>query len=171
MNKYKPSKRGFSASVTEEMRHNLALFHLHDRHFCIPEKTAAVDISRRYHAFGFLHEKTRTGASFNRDDFFISYRVYIMIGSFHISLFEGTLHLGKIPVRFKIANITQPLHVPVYRQTDFASKRVVVSRLHDTAERFRTGVKFSPLYKNRGELTPGWLVPAWHLVVVSCEQI
>ena len=29
-------------------------------------------------------------------------------------------------------------------QTDFTPKRVVVSRLHDTAARFRTGVKFSP---------------------------
>ena len=33
-----------------------------------------------------------------RDDFFISYRVYIMTGSFHISLFEGTLHADKIYV-------------------------------------------------------------------------
>ena len=41
-----------------------------------------------------------------RDDFFILYRVYIMTGSFHISLFEGTLHVDKIHVRFKIANIT-----------------------------------------------------------------
>ena len=45
--------------------------------------------------------------------------------------------------------------VPVYRQTDFTSKRVMVSCLHDTTARFRTGVKFSPRYKNRGELTPG----------------
>ena len=41
-----------------------------------------------------------------RDDFFMSYRVYIMTGSFHISLFEGTLHVDKVHVRFKIANIT-----------------------------------------------------------------
>ena len=41
-----------------------------------------------------------------RDDFFISYRVYIMTGSFYISLFEGTLHVDKIHVRYKIANIT-----------------------------------------------------------------
>ena len=33
-----------------------------------------------------------------RDDFSISYRVYIMIGSFHISLFEGTLHVDEIHV-------------------------------------------------------------------------
>ena len=29
-------------------------------------------------------------------DFFISYRVYMMTGSFHIWLFEGTLHIDKI---------------------------------------------------------------------------
>ena len=33
-----------------------------------------------------------------RDDFFISYRVYTMIGLYHISLFEGTLHVGRIHV-------------------------------------------------------------------------
>ena len=48
-----------------------------------------------------------------RDDFFISYRV--MIGSFHISLFEGTLYFDKIHVRFKIGDITNALPVPVYR--------------------------------------------------------
>ena len=41
-----------------------------------------------------------------RDEFLISYRVYIMTGSFHISLFESTLHVDKIHKRFKIANIT-----------------------------------------------------------------
>ena len=55
--------------------------------------------------------------------------------------------------------------------TDFMPKLVLVSHLHDTAVRFRTSVKFSPWYKNRGELTPGWLAPAWHFVVVSCKQI
>ena len=33
-----------------------------------------------------------------RDDFLISYSVYMMTGSFHISLFEGTLHVDKINV-------------------------------------------------------------------------
>ena len=33
-----------------------------------------------------------------RDDFLISYRVYTMTGSFHVSLFEGTLHVDKIHV-------------------------------------------------------------------------
>ena len=53
------------------------------------------------------------------------------------------------------------------RQTDFTSK----SRSHDTVAKFRTGVEFSPRYNNRGELTPGWLVPVWHFVVVSRKQI
>ena len=79
-----------------------------------------------------------------RDDFLILYRVYIMTESFHISLFEGTLHVDKIQVWFKIANITRALPIPVYRQTDFTPKRVVVSRLHDTAVRFCTRVKSRP---------------------------
>ena len=85
-----------------------------------------------------------------RDDFFTLYRVYIMTGSFHISLFEGTFHVNKIHVRFQIANVTHALPVPVYRQTDFTPTRVVGSRLHDTVVRFRTGVKFSPQCNNRG---------------------
>ena len=64
------------------------------------------------------------------DDFFISYRVYIMTGSFHISLLEGTLHVDKIHLRFKIANITHALPVPVYQQSDFTPKSVVVSRVY-----------------------------------------
>ena len=32
------------------------------------------------------------------DDFLSSYRVYMMTRSFHISLFEGTLHVDKIHV-------------------------------------------------------------------------
>ena len=54
-----------------------------------------------------------------RDDFLISYRIYMMTGSFHVSLFEGTLHVDKIHMWFKIANIMHALPIPVYRQTDF----------------------------------------------------
>ena len=86
-----------------------------------------------------------------RDDVLISYRVYMMTGSVHISLFECTVHVDKIHVWFKIANITHALPVPVYRQTNFTPKRVVVSRFHDTVARFRTGVKFSPRYNNQGD--------------------
>ena len=95
----------------------------------------------------------------------------LCLGHFISLLFEGTLHVDQIHVWFKIENITHALPVPVYRQTDFTPKRVVVPRLHNTAARFRTGVKFSPRYKNWGELTSGWLAPAWHFVVVSCKQI
>ena len=90
------------------------------------------------------------------NDFLISYsRVYIMTGSCHILLFNGTFNVDKIHVWFKIANITHALSVPVYRQTNFTPNWVVVSRLDDTVARFRTGVKFSPRCENRGELTPG----------------
>ena len=88
-----------------------------------------------------------------------------MTMSFHISLFEGTLHIDKIHVRLKITNITHALPVPVYRQTNFTPKRAVISLLHDTVARFRTGVKFSSRYNNRGELTPEWLAPAWNFVI------
>ena len=54
-----------------------------------------------------------------------------------------------------MANITYAIPVPVYQRTDFTLKQVVVLRLHDTAARFRTGLKFSPWYKIWGELTPG----------------
>ena len=33
-----------------------------------------------------------------RHDFLISYHVYMMTGSFYISLFEGTLHVDKMHV-------------------------------------------------------------------------
>ena len=56
----------------------------------------------------------------------------MMTGSFHILLFKGTFHVDKIRMWFKIANITHALPVPVYWQTDFTLKRVVVLRLHDT---------------------------------------
>ena len=60
----------------------------------------------------------------------------MMTRSFHISfIFEGTLHVGKIHVWFKIANITHALPVSVYRQTDFTpsgwSFRVYMIPLRD----------------------------------------
>ena len=33
-----------------------------------------------------------------RNDFLISYRVYMTTGLFHVSLFEGTLHVDKMHV-------------------------------------------------------------------------
>ena len=50
-------------------------------------------------------------------------------------------------------------------------KRVVISHLLDAVAKFLTGVKFSLRYNNWGELTPVWLAPAWHFVMVSCKQL
>ena len=80
---------------------------------------------------------------------------FLMLCHFISRLFEGTIHVDNIHVRFKIANITHALSVPGHRQTEFTPKRVVVSLSHDTFARFRTGVKFSPRYTNWGELTLG----------------
>ena len=108
---------------------------------------------------------------FHMDDLLILYRVHMIMGHFTSGSFEGILHVDKINVRFKIANITNALPFPGHRQTEFTPKRVVVSCSHDTVARFRYGVKLSPRYSNRGEPTPGWLTPAWHFVVVSCKQM
>jgi len=89
------------------------------------------------------------------DDFLISYHVYMMTGSCHILLFYDTFHIDKIHIWFKIANIMHALPIPVYRQTDFTPKWVVVSRFHDTIARFRTEVEFSLRCENWGEFTPG----------------
>ena len=88
-------------------------------------------------------------------DFLILYRIYMMNGSFHILLFEGTPHVEKCTCDSKL----QTLRMRYPFQSTGKSKRVFVSRLHDTVARFHTRVKFSPQYKSRGELTLGWLTP------------
>ena len=60
-----------------------------------------------------------------QDDFLISYRVYMMTGQFHISLFEGTLHVDK----YKCVSKSQTLRMRYPFQStgnDFTPKRVVV---------------------------------------------
>ena len=44
-----------------------------------------------------------------RGDFLILYRVYMMMGHFMSRLFEGTLHVDKIPMRLKIAKIAHAI--------------------------------------------------------------
>ena len=56
------------------------------------------------------------------DDFLISYRVYMMTGSFHILLFNGTFHVDKIHVWFKIVNITHALPVPDRFHTEMGGR-------------------------------------------------
>ena len=102
---------------------------------------------------GCLHEKTGTGASFIPGWLF------------------DFVWLGRYTSCWKNRRVIPNRNHPVYRQTAFTPKRVVVSRWYDTVARSRTGVKFSLQDNNWGEHTPGWLSPAWHLVVVSCKQI
>ena len=40
-----------------------------------------------------------------RNEFFISYRVYTMTGSFHVSLFEGTLYIDKYTCDSKLQTL------------------------------------------------------------------
>ena len=92
-----------------------------------------------------------------RDDFVISYDVDWVI-PYHVYIKTKSKSQTWRPS--SLTKITHALPVPVYLLTDFTPKRVVVSRLHDTAAKSGTGVKFSPRCENRGELTPERLVPA-----------
>ena len=108
------------------------------------------------------------GCLYEKTQFLISDSVYMMTESFHISLFEGTLHVDKIHAWFKIANITHELPVPVYRQTKFTPKSVVVS-LSFRVTWYRCDISYrceilAPVQQ------PGWLAPVWHSVVVSCNK-
>ena len=70
------------------------------------------------------------------DDFFISYYICIMTGSFRILLFEGTLHVDKIHVRFRIVNITHALPIRVYldrKSTRLNSSHDYESRMPSSA--------------------------------------
>ena len=87
---------------------------------------------------------------------------------YNFVLLEGTRQFFHHPTS-NMLKLTKPswidknrheLPVPVYLQTDFTPKRMVVSRLHDTVAKSPTGVKFSPRCENRGELTPRRLAPA-----------
>ena len=117
-----------------------------------------------------------------RDDFLILYRVYIMTESFHISLFEGTLHVDKIQVWFKIANITHALpisvwlfHVYMIPLRDFVpewnsrpgtrtgvNSRRGDSRRHDILWWYHVN-KYRVMRGNRSELAPGQKLPRCHV--------
>ena len=99
-----------------------------------------------------------------RDDFLISYRVYIMTESFHILLFEGARVIQNRKHYACATRSSLPadrFHTETGGRFAFTWYRCEIS--------YRSEI--SPRYKNRSELTPGWLEPAWHFVVVSCKQI
>ena len=56
------------------------------------------------------------------DDCVILHCIYMMMGHFISRLFQGTLHVDKIHVRFKITNITQELPISVLQQTNFTQE-------------------------------------------------
>ena len=68
-----------------------------------------------------------------QEDFLILYRIYIMMNHFLSFLFEGSLHVDKIHIRFKIVNI---IHY--------------ATRSSPPAE-FCSGVKFLHRYNNQGD--------------------
>ena len=106
-----------------------------------------------------------------QDDFLISYRVYMMTGSFHISLFEGTtVHYMLIKYTCDSKSQTLRMHNPLQSTGRPISHRNGWS-IYVYMILLRDFMKFSPRYNNRGELTPGWLAPAWNFVVVWCKQI
>ena len=64
----------------------------------------------------------------SQDDLFILYHIFMRMGHFKSRLFERTLHIDKIPLQFKDANMMRVLPVSVHLQTDFTLKGVVVLR-------------------------------------------
>ena len=115
---------------------------------------------------GCLHGKTRTGASFIPGwlcDFVSRFHddwVFFIIP--RPTCWSWRCHLG-------LTKITHALPVPVYLQTDFTPKRLVVSRLHDTVAKSRTGEKFSPRYENRGDSR--WHDILWWYHVNKCRAM
>ena len=98
-----------------------------------------------------------------RDDFLILYPVYTMTGSFHISLFERTLHVNKIYV---IQNLK---HYACATRSSPPADRFPT----ETCGRFAfTWYRCEISYQSEilapvqqpGELTPGWLTPAYDIL-------
>ena len=124
---------------------------------------------------GCLHKKTRTGASF------IPGWLFDFVTLLCDWLGHFTSHYLKVHfmlIKYTCDSKSQTLHMRyTFQSTDRPishrngwSFPVYMIPLRDFVK-FSDLVKFSPRFENRGELTPGWLAPAWHFVVVSCKQI
>ena len=79
----------------------------------------------------------------------------MMTESFHISLFEGTLHVDK-----NTRVIQNRKHYACASRSSLPADQFHTEKcgrfaLHDTVARFRTGVKFSLRYSNRGDSRRG----------------
>ena len=116
---------------------------------------------------GCLHEKTRTGASFIPGwlSDFVS-RLHIMTGSFHISLFEGTLQDDSKSQHYACATRSSlpgdRFHTETVGRFGFTWYRCEIS--------YRREI-LAPVQEPCWTHVGGWLAPAWHFVVVSCKQI
>ena len=140
----------------------------------------------------FTWEKSHWREVSYRDDFLILYQVYIMTESFHISLFEGTLHVDKIQVWFKIANIIvrypfQSTGRPMSRRNGWSFRVYMIlpwdfvpewnscpgtrtgvnsrwgdSRLHDILWWYHVN-KYRAMRGNRSELALGQKLPRCHV--------
>ena len=101
-----------------------------------------------------------------RDDFLISHRVYIMTGSFHISLFEGTLQEDSKSQHYACATRSSlpgdRFHTETVGRFAFTWYRCEIS--------YRREI-LAPVQEPGWTHGGGWLAPAWHFVVVSCKQI
>ena len=80
--------------------------------------------------------------------------------SFIPGLHEGTLHTDRHTLLDWITTIMHALPVPVFQESEFVPKQVVVPRLHGSGIIFRTGMRLSLQYGYRDELVPVELVPA-----------
>ena len=92
----------------------------------------------------------------HRDDSYFSHRLYrIHAARTNGSHFSSSSTTSSLRMRYPFRS----------SESDFIPKRVVVLRLHDTVRRFRTGMKFSPRYGNRGltQLASGRKSPQYHV--------
>ena len=91
--------------------------------------------------------KTRTGASL----------IPVRHCDFIPCLHEGTLHVDRRDcdaILNWISKTALAVPVPDSRESDLMLERTAVPRLHDIGMSFRTGMKISLRYSNRGELAP-----------------
>ena len=91
--------------------------------------------------------KTRTGASL----------IPVRHCDFIPCLHKGTLHVDRRDcdaILNWIWKTALAVPVPDSRESDLMLERTAVPRLHDIGMSFRTGMKISLRYSNRGELAP-----------------
>ena len=155
---------------------------------------ASFNVTMQVYTLGgvYMRKLARVWVSY-RDDFLISYRVYMVKGHFISRLFEGTLQVDKIHVRFKIANLTYALPVqstgrPISHQKGWSFRVYMItlrslvpewnsrsgtatgmnsrrgdSRRHDMLWWYHVN-KYRAMRGNRSELAQARKSPRWHVI-------